>query len=65
MTPQIANIGPRERARRRRAGWIMLAAGLAVAAGLVAADVDRWWRLLLFLPFWGSALGFLQARART
>lgn len=61
----IPNIGPRERRKRLVSGLIMLALSLIILIALVAAGVDRWWRLLLFLPLWGGATGLFQARERT
>ncbi len=52
---------------RRRAG-LGVAMGLVALAGwaaLVAAEAPRGWRLALFVPFLGAALGVLQARGRT
>jgi len=60
----VCNIGPAEIARRRVVGWIGLVVTLAVFAGLAWAGVDRWWRLVVFLPATISASGFLQARSR-
>lgn len=61
----VANIGPRERRKRRTFGLILLVTGGFVAALLVGLQADRLWRLLLFLPFWAGALGVLQAREKT
>ncbi len=61
----VENIGPRERRRRAVFGLLALAVGLALAAALVLSGANRWWRLVLFLPFAGSAAGFLQAREKT
>lgn len=61
----VANIGPRERARRARLGWTLLAAGAVAGVALVASGAGRWWRLTLFLPLWAGALGVFQARGKT
>ena len=61
----VENIGPRERRRRAVFGLLALAVGLALAAALVLAGAARAWRLVLFLPFAGSAAGFLQAHEKT
>ncbi len=57
------NIGPAERRKR----LIVAVAALAVCVGaalLLSLDgAPRYWRLLLFLPFWTAALGLFQARA--
>ena len=61
----IANIGPQERARRMRFGVIGLVVGAALAAVMVAFGLDRWWRLGLFLVFFGAATGIFQALDKT
>jgi hypothetical protein len=61
----IANIGARERAKRRGIGAVMMIFGVCLAAVLVIANVDRLWRLTLFLPFWLGATAVLQARHKT
>jgi hypothetical protein len=55
------NIGPRQRRARLLIGVVAAAAGLAGGAWLVAGGAGRAWRLVLFLPFWQSALMILQA----
>ena len=59
--PGVCNIGPAEIRRRRMSGWV----GLAVAVGfLILAFALGWaapWRLLVALPVFLSAQGFLQA----
>lgn len=59
------NIGPGEIRKRVRFGVLMLAAGLVLAAVMIAGGVERWWRVALFLPFWLAALGYFQAREKT
>ena len=61
----IANISPRERRRRLIGGVLQFAFALAVLAILNATGADHFWRLLLFLPFWGAATGFFQWRDKT
>jgi len=68
MNEQVAcavNIGPKERRKRLISGVILLALSLGILVALIAADVNQWRRLALFLPFWMSMLGFFQARERT
>ena len=60
-----ANIGPHERRKRLTFGVVLLGASLVPAAMLIHADVARGWRMLLVIPLWAAALGFLQARERT
>jgi hypothetical protein len=59
--PGVCNIGPAEIRRRRLSGWIGLAITIVY---LVAAFAFAWppaWRLLVALPVFLSAQGFLQA----
>ena len=43
----------------------MLAVGIGVAIALIFSDLNRWWRIGLFLPFWMGALGLFQAMGKT
>lgn len=61
----IPNISPRERRKRLNAGLIQLAFNLVVLAVLLVRGANRWWRLPLFLGFWGAAIGFFQWRDKT
>jgi hypothetical protein len=61
----IANISPRERRKRLVAGIVQLVITLAILSALVAAGVDRLWRLPLVLLFWGAAIGYFQWRDQT
>jgi hypothetical protein len=59
--PGVCNIGPAEIRRRRLSGWVglgiaVLFLGLAFGLGWAAP-----WRLLVALPVFLSAQGFLQA----
>lgn len=62
--PGACNIGPAEIARRRRAGYLGLAAAGALAVALVALDAPTAARWLVALPLAGGATGLLQARFR-
>ncbi len=62
--PGSCNIGPAEIARRRRAGHAALAATLAFGALALATDAPRPARLLIFIPAYGAAIGYLQAASR-
>jgi hypothetical protein len=64
-TAICANIGPRERRRRRVGGFVFLLVAACVAGCLILFDAPRGWRLLVFLPAWGAAIGFFQVSART
>ena len=61
----IANISPRERMRRLIGGMVPFALALAVLSWELWANVDRWWRLPLFLLFAMAASGFFQWRDKT
>ena len=59
--PGVCNIGPAEIQRRRQSGY--LGAGIAMVFLVVAFALD-WaapWRLLVFVPVFLAAQGFLQA----
>ena len=62
--PGACNIGPAEIARRRRTGYLGLAAAALLAVFLVAVDASGTARLLVGIPLAGGAMGFLQARFR-
>ena len=66
MAPPLmpANIGPKGRRARLIFGLVLLAAGLALIVGGVAADA-RWWLVVIFMVFWLGSLGVLQARGHT
>lgn len=61
----LANIGRGQ----QRVRWIAAVAGSAAAVlaliGLVAFDVNRFWRLLLYVPWVIATGGYFEAKART
>jgi hypothetical protein len=59
--PGVCNIGQAEIRRRKRIGWIALAATVAMGAAFAVLHVAAAWRLALFFPAILSAIGFLQA----
>jgi len=61
----IANISQRERRKRLMSAVVQMAIAIAILAVLVVTGVDRWWRLPLFLLFWGAAVGYFQWRDKT
>jgi hypothetical protein len=61
----VPNISRAEGRKRLAGGVIMFAISLGILAALIATGVDRWWRLPLFLTFWGAAGGFFQWRDKT
>ncbi len=65
MATIARNIGPTGRRWRVTGGVVLLVAGVAGAALLVLGGVDRGARLALFVPFFGAAIGLLQARDHT
>lgn len=58
----VCNIGEYEITRRRRFGLLNLAATLLIITFLVLIGADPVWRLLIFFPAFGAAIGFIQAR---
>ena len=63
--PLVTNLGPIGRRRRYLMGACALAVALLLAGGLVLAGAPRGARLLLLVPLFFAALGFLQARGGT
>jgi len=63
-TEEAANIGPRERRKRRVLGVVSLTVAVGVAFVLVAFGAPRWARLVVFFPLWMAGLGLFQARER-
>jgi fatty acid desaturase len=61
----VANISREERRKRLLSGVVALLLALVALLVLVLTGVRRWWRLPLFLPFWGAATGFFQWRDST
>jgi hypothetical protein len=61
----IANISPGERLKRLIGGVVPFVIALAILAWLILADVDRLWRLPLFILFMGAGSGFFQWRDKT
>jgi hypothetical protein len=64
-TSEVANIGPRERRKRRLLGIVSLSVAVAVAFVLVVFGAPRWLRVFVFFPLWMAGLGLLQAREQT
>lgn len=63
--PLATNIGWSGRRRRYVIGAVVLAVGLALAAGLVLGGAPLGARFLVFVPFSLGALGLLQAHGHT
>lgn len=60
--PGVCNINHAEIAYRRKASYVGLALFVIVAIVLFALDINRWARLILFVPAFIAAIGFLQAK---
>ncbi len=60
-----ANIGPRERRKRRLLGVVALTVGVGIAFALIVLDAPRLSRIIIFFPVWLAGLGLLQAREKT
>jgi len=61
----IANISPRERLKRLIGGVIPFVLALGILTWQISTDVDRLWRLPLFILFVSAASGFFQWRDKT
>jgi hypothetical protein len=61
----IANISPRERLKRLIGGVIPFVLALGILSWQISTDVDRLWRLPLFILFVSAASGFFQWRDKT
>jgi hypothetical protein len=60
--PGVCNIGPAEISRRRRAGYVGLAATVVLLGVLVAIGAPPFARLIIALPAAVAVSGYLQAR---
>lgn len=60
--PGVCNINRAEIAYRRKAGYFGLGLYVIIAIALFALGVSRWARLILFVPAFIAAIGFLQAK---
>lgn len=58
--PGVCNIGPAEIAVRKRLGWYGLLITVVLEALFIWFGVSPWVRLVLFVPMFFSANGFLQ-----
>ncbi len=61
----ISNISPRERLKRLIGGVIPFVIALVILTWQISADVDRLWRLPLFILFVSAASGYFQWRDKT
>jgi hypothetical protein len=60
--PGVCNIGEAEIQRRLRFGWIGLALFFIFLVVLLAIEAPPLTRFILFLPAFGAAMGFVQAK---
>jgi hypothetical protein len=65
MADRVKNIGPEGQRTRLRGGLFALALGVIVGAAFILTGVSRWWRVMLFIPFWQGSLGIFQALNKT
>jgi hypothetical protein len=65
MESRTQNIGPAGQHKRLMGGLVALVLGATGAGVLILSRLNRWWRALLFIPFWQGALGVFQAREKT
>lgn len=65
MAGRAKNIGPEGQRARLRGGLVALALGIAGTVALISSKASRWWRTLLFFPFWQGGLGVFQASEKT
>ncbi len=63
-TSGFVNIGFAEQGKRRVMGMIAFLLSMFIYVALVLSGAERNWRLVLFVPLFGSMLGFFQARRR-
>jgi hypothetical protein len=59
--PGVCNIGDTEIAQRNKIGWIGIGITIVLGTVLVYLHVAFYWRLIIFLPAFMGAAGFLQA----
>lgn len=62
--PGACNIGPAEIERRRRFGYMGLAAAVGLGALLLILRTPAWTRLAVAAPVAGALSGFIQARCK-
>lgn len=60
--PGMCNINPKEIAQRRRIGHIGLSITILLAFLLLFIDLSPWLRLIIFIPTFLAATGYLQAK---
>jgi hypothetical protein len=61
----VPNISPRERLKRLVGGVIPFVLAIVILIWQISTNVERFWRLPLFLLFAAAASGFFQWRDKT
>lgn len=61
-TPGVCNLNPAETKRRRAAGYLGVGLAILVLVGFAALHLQPAFGLVLFVPAWLAAIGFLQAK---
>lgn len=61
-TPGVCNINPSEVAYRRKAYYLGLAMGAPLLVVLIVLGVSPVFGLIMFVPGWIGAIGYLQAK---
>jgi fatty acid desaturase len=61
----VPNISSSERRKRLSFGILTLVISLIILIALLVIGAERWWRLALFLLFFGATVGFFQWREKT
>lgn len=61
----LINIGPKERAKRRGVGIVMLLIAIGAAVWMQASGKEPLWRIALAMPIGIGVLGLWQSMAGT
>ncbi len=60
--PGVCNINTKEIAYRKKAGYFGLGLAIIIAAALFVLNLNRYTRIVLIVPIFIAAIGFLQAK---
>src|SRR5689334_23173233 len=60
--PGVCNIGPEEIKMRNRSGYLGLAVAIILGIFLLVSNAQPILRLIIFIPLFSAAIGFLQAK---
>jgi hypothetical protein len=60
--PGVCNINPQEIRKRRLSGHVGLALTIVLAVAAIVLNVKWYFRIIIILPAFMSAIGYLQAR---